>query len=458
MKNQHKWLPNTVFTAGNIRSFSRQLNLASPIDLADLISSKLEQEQLLLFRALSHEKSVLMFEYLPIKAQLNILNQLPSESVAELLNALAPDDRTQLLEELSSDLKNQLLKYLSPEERSLSIKLLGYPENSVGRLMTTDFIAIKADWTVRQVLDHIRRKGRESETVNVIYVVDDHGVLIDDFRIRTFLFASLDNKVSDLMDHEYIALHVNDNEEKAVNIFRKYARVALPVIDSNGVLLGIVTSDDIMAVAVVEDTEDMQRIGGVIALTEPYMNTPFLSLMHKRAGWLVILFVGETFTASAMGFFSDEIASAVVLALFLPLIISSGGNAGSQASTLVIRSLALGEVTLSDWWRIMRREVYSGLFLGSVLGLIGFFRVALWSQFSSIYGEHWMLVAFTIFMSLIGVVLWGTLSGSMLPLVLRRCGFDPAISSAPFVATLVDVTGLVIYFSVAKIILQGTLL
>lgn len=458
MTNNQNLLSNITFTPENIQGFSSQLNAASTIDLADAIATRPEEEQILIFNALSQEKSVQIFEYLPFRVQKTILKALPFWHVANLLNALAPDDRTALLEELPDDLKNQLLKYLSPEERALSIKLLGYPENSVGRLMTPDYISIKMDWTVKEVLDYIREKGRDSETINVIYAVDNNGVLIDDFRIREFLFASLDTKVKDLADHKFIALHVDDDEEKAVNVFRKYERLALPVIDAKGILLGIVTFDDIIAVAVKEDTEDIQMIGGVEALDEPYMEISFLSLMQKRIHWLVLLFLGEMLTASAMGYFADEIAKAVVLALFLPLIISSGGNAGSQASTLIIRAMALGEVTLKDWWRVMRREVFSGLFLGCALGIIGFFRVALWSQFSDMYGAHWLLIAITIFLALIGVVLWGTLSGSMMPLLLRKCGFDPAVSSAPFVATLVDVTGLIIYFTIAMFVLRGTLL
>lgn len=458
MNNDHSLLSNVSFNPENIQQFSSELNTASPVELSDLISSKPESEQFLIFNSLSQKKSVQIFEYLPFKIQVKILNALPSLYVADLLNALSPDDRTTLLEELPDDLKNQLLKYLNPVERALSLKLLGYPENSVGRLMTPDYLAIKLDWTVREVLDFIRAKGRDSETINVIYAVDDSGKLIDDFRIREFLFASLDTKVKDLSDHQFIALHVDDNEEKAVNIFRKHERVALPVIDAKGILLGIVTFDDIMAVAVEEDTEDIQKIGGVEALNEPYMEISFIELMNKRIYWLVLLFLGEMLTASAMGYFAEEISRAVVLALFLPLIISSGGNAGSQASTLIIRAMALGEVGLKDWWRVMRREVFSGIFLGCILGMIGFFRVAIWSQFSDIYGAHWILIAITIFLALIGVVLWGTLTGSMLPLFLKWCGFDPATSSAPFVATLVDVTGLIIYFTIALFVLQGTLL
>lgn len=434
------------------------LTIASPVDVAEFIAVKPSDEQLLIFNALSKEEAVPVFEYLPLRIQKEVLDEMSPSDVAHLLNALSPDDRTALLEELPGDLVNQLLKYLSPKERALSIKLLGYPEYSVGRLMTPEYIAIRMSWTVKEVLEYIRTHGRDRETINVVYAIDDQGVLVDDFRIRQFLLAPLDVKVSELGDHQFLALHVDDDQEKAVQQFRKYERVALPVIDSKGVLLGIVTIDDIIAIAVEEDTEDMQKIGGVAALDEPYMETPFLELMKKRAGWLIVLFLGELMTASAMGYFEEEIAKAVVLVLFIPLIISSGGNAGSQASTLIIRSLSLGEVKLRDWWRIMRREIFSGIFLGVVLGTIGFFRVSLWSAFSNIYGSHWILIAFTLFFTLIGVVLWGTLAGSMLPLLLKRCRFDPAVSSAPLVATLVDVTGLIIYFTIAMFILQGTLL
>ncbi len=430
----------------------------SAVDIADMIISNPFAEQVEIFKALPFDRGVTVFEYLPFRAQINILNAIPSESVAKLLNALSPDDRTHLLSELPADSVNQLLKYLSPAERALSLHLLGYPEDSVGRLMTPEYIAVKLDWTVQKVLDDIRKKGRDSETINVVYAVDDKGKLIDDFRIRQLLLASPDTVLRNMSDHKFFALDVTDDQEKAVQIFHKYERAAMPVIDSKGTLLGIVTIDDIMNASVEESTEDIQKIGGSEALTEPYLDTPFMSLMQKRLGWLLILFVGEMLTASAMGYFEEEIAKAVVLALFVPLIISSGGNAGSQASTLVIRAMALGEVRLKDWWRVMRREVFSGLFLGTILGCVGFLRIGLWSQFSGIYGEHWLLVAWTIFFALIGVVMWGTLAGSMLPLMLRRLGYDPAVSSAPFVATLVDVTGLIIYFSIAIALLSGTLL
>lgn len=450
--------PKVIFTPDNIKQFKKKLNNYSIVELADMLTSKPEEERVLIFSLLTPEHAVRTFEYLPLEVQKELLNSMPSDDAANLLNNLSPDDRTAFLEELTPDVSNRLIKFLTPEERALTLKLLGYPEGSVGRLMTPDYIAVKMDWTVKQVLDYIRHKGRDSETINVIYVVDDKGLLLDDLRIRELLLASLDAKVSDIADRKFIALLVTDDEETAVNVFRKHSRVALPVIDNRGTMLGLVTIDDILRVAEEEYTEDLQKMGGVQALDQPYMQIPFFTLMRKRVSWLVILFLGEMLTASAMGFFSDEIARAVVLALFLPLIISSGGNAGSQASTLIIRAMALGEVTVKDYWRIMKREILSGLFLGLVLGCIGFFRVSAWTLFTDIYGEHWLLIALTIFFALIGVVLWGTIIGSMLPLILKYSGADPAVSSTPFVATLVDVTGLIIYFSIAIVILRGTLL
>ena len=324
--------------------------------------------------------------------------------------------------------------------------------------MTPDFVSVRKEWTLRHVLDHVRTHGRDSETLNVIYVVNGNNRLIDDLRIREILLAPLHAVVSDLCDNRFVSLNASDDKKEAVKVFRQYDRTVLPVIDSHGRLVGIVTLDDVLDVAEEEATREIQKFGGLEALDEPYMSTPLLEMIRKRATWLVILFVGEMLTATAMGYFEHEISRAVVLALFVPLIISSGGNSGSQAATLIIRALALGEVKLRDWWRVMRREVLSGLLLGLILGTIGFVRIALWSAFSSLYGEHWMLVGLTVSCSLLGIVLWGTITGSMLPFILKWLGMDPATSSAPFVATLVDVTGLIIYFSVALVILHGTLL
>jgi len=436
----------------------------APPDVAEVILDLPEDEQVIIFRVLPHDLAADVFEYIGIEEQHKLLRALAHEQVAAILNEMAPDDRTALLEELPSDAARKLIRFLTPEERRVATALLGYPEDSVGRLMTPDFIAVKEDWTVQEVLDYIRAYGQDRETLNFVYVVDDRGKLIDDVRMREFLLRPLTTKVSEIRDESFAALNVTDSQQDALNVFRRYDRAALPVVDSSGILVGIVTSDDMLDVAEEEATEDIQKFGGMEALDEPYMRIPVWRMVRKRAGWLIILFLGEMLTATAMASYQDELAKALVLALFLPLIVSSGGNSGSQASTLMIRAMALGEVTLRDWWRVMGREVQAGLSLGAILGAIGVVRVAMWAIVGEQYlhrqpyGPHWPLVAITVGISLVGVVLWGTLSGSMLPFLLRRIGADPATSSAPFVATLVDVTGLIIYFSIALVIMRGVML
>ena len=427
-------------------------------DVATLLTTLSIEDQVVVFRVLPRKDAAAVFEYLSHEAKEALLKAMAQEDVASLLNDMAPDDRTLFLEELPAEATRQLLALLTPSERSVAVTLLGYPEKSVGRLMTPHYVAVRETWTVREVLDYVRAHGQDSETLNHVYVVDEQGLLIDDIRMREFLLAPLDKRVADLMDRRFVALKATDTEQDAVTVFRQYDRTALPVTDTAGMLIGIVTIDDVLDVAEAAATREIQRIGGSEALDEPYITIAFGRMIQKRAGWLTALFLGEMLTATAMGAFEEEISKAVVLALFVPLIISSGGNSGSQAATLVIRALALGEVTVRDWWRVMRREILAGLSLGAILGSIGFLRITLWSAFSDIYGPHWLLVAITVAVSLVGVVLWGTLSGSVLPFVLKRLGFDPAASSAPFVATLVDVTGLVIYFSVAVVVLRGTLL
>jgi magnesium transporter len=395
---------------------------------------------------------------MPPECQRALVKAMGQEDVAALLNSMSPDDRTLFLSELPANVTKHLLSLLTPEERAEAVTLLGYAPGTVGRLMTPHYIAVREEWTVQQVLDYVREHGQDSETLNVIYVVDDAGALIDDIRIREFLVVPLAMHVVDLMDRQYVTLKATDTQQSAVAVFRREDRSALPVTDTAGVLIGIVTIDDMLDVAEETATREFQLFGGSEALDEPYMQISRLRMVRKRAGWLVVLFLGEMLTATAMGFFEKEIARAVVLALFVPLIISSGGNSGSQASTLVIRALAVGEVKLTDLWRVVRREVFSGFALGCILGTIGFLRISLWSAFSNLYGPHWLLVAITVAVALVGVVLWGTLVGSVLPFILRRLGFDPATSSAPFVATLVDVTGLIIYFSIGFVVLRGTLL
>lgn len=432
-------------------------NGLEPIEVAERISQGAEEQQLAFFKQLTPQQAVQVFEFLPFDVQANIVEQLEVSKAADILSMMSPDDRTAFLERLSPGTANELVRLMPVEERTIALSLLGYDKDSVGRLMTTDYIAVKGKWNVLEVLDYIRMYGHDSETVSFIYVINDQFKLVDDIRIREFLFAPLDKTVNDICDNKYIALSVNDTFEKAIQVFTHHGRSALPVVDGQGVLLGIVTSDDVLQLMNDENTKDIQKIGGTQALEDPYMETGFLTLMKKRASWLVLLFLGEMLTATAMGFFEAEIAKAVVLALFLPLIISSGGNSGSQASTLIVRALAVGEVTLSDWWRIMRREIFSGLFLGTLLGAIGFLRISLWSAFSDIYGPSWLSLAATIFVALIGVVLWGTLSGAMLPLILKRLGFDPATASAPLVATMVDVTGIIIYFATAALLFKELL-
>ncbi len=427
-------------------------------EIADLLLSLPEGDQPVLFRLLPRQTAADVFAYLPPDEQQHLLQTLTAENSRGLLQELAPDDRTQLLGELPAQVTQQLLNLLPPEDLKEARHLLGYPEESVGRLMTPEYVAVRPEWTIGQAIEHIRLTGKDAETVNVVYVVDARGKLFDDIRLRSLILADPTRTVESVLDRHYVLLSAYDDREVAAKLMQKYDRVALPVTDSEGVLLGIVTVDDILDVVQEETTEDIQKMAAVEALDEPYMQIDFIRMVRKRAGWLSALFLGETLTATAMGYFEGEIKRAVVLALFIPLIISSGGNSGSQATSLVIRAMALEEIRLRDWWRVMRREIGAGLALGAVLGAIALVRILLWPSRQTLYGEHFVIVGLTVASSLIGVVLFGTLVGSMLPFVLRRLGFDPAVSSAPFVATLVDVTGIVIYFSVALAILSGTLL
>lgn len=437
-----------------LKVYLDDLNISDVEHLID----ELPQYAVKFMDTLSIKRAVNVFRILDFPTQEKILKKLSGVKLAELINLMPPDDRTALFSELKGDAVAKLIQLLPATERVEALSLLGYKEDSVGRLMTPDYVAVKKDWTVTRVLEHIRRYGKNSETIDVIYVIDKGGVLLDDIRIREILLADPEALIGDLADNRSIALNVNDPQEEAINVFRMNNRVALPVVDDHDILLGIVTVDDILWIANEEYTEDMHKIGGTEALDEPYLDMPLFGLVKKRIGWLVILFLGEMLTATAMAHFEADIAKAVVLAMFVPLIISSGGNSGSQASTLIIQAMALGEITVADWWRVMRREILSGLMLGIALGVIGFLRIFVWTMFSDMYGPHWILIGCTVGVALVGVVLWGSLSGSMLPLLLKKLGADPATSSAPFVATLVDVTGLIIYFSVAVMFLKGVLL
>ena len=435
--------------------FLNELNIS---DVALLIEEQWEEAAEIIGH-LSIHRAASTFKILELGIQKDIIKALQPLKTAALLNELPADDRTAFLEELPTKVVRELIKLLNPEERKITLSLLGYPEDSVGRLMTPDYIAVQSDWTIAEVLEHIREVGKDSETIDVIYVVNDQGELVDDVRIREFLLSPPDRLVSELTDGRYIELNVYDDQEMANQVFKMNNRVALPVVDNNNILVGIVTIDDILWVANEEFSEDMQKMGGTEALDEPYLEISIFKLFKKRIGWLIVLFIGEMLTATAMATYEMALDKALVLSIFIPLIISSGGNTGSQASSLIIQALTVGEVTLTDWWNVMRREIISGILLGTVLGLIGFLRVILWSQiFPAVYGPHYMLVAAVVGISLIGVVMFGTITGSMLPIALKKLGADPAVSSAPFVATLVDVTGVVIYFNCAYLFLKGTML
>jgi magnesium transporter len=438
-----------------MHEFLNNLNIS---DVA-LLTEEYEDHATEIIASLEVHRAASTFKILELSAQKDIIHELQPLKTAALLNELPADDRTAFLEELPTSVVRELIKLLNPEERKITLSLLGYPEYSVGRLMTPDYIAVQSDWTIAEVLEHIREEGQDSETIDVIYVINDQGQLVDDVRIREFLLSPTDKLVSELTDGRYIELNVYDDQEKANQVFKMNNRVALPVVDNNNFLLGIVTIDDVLWVANEEFSEDMQKMGGTEALEEPYLEISIFKLFKKRVGWLIVLFLGEMLTATAMANYELALDKALILSLFIPLIISSGGNTGSQASSLIIQALTVGEVTIADWWSVMRREIISGLMLGAVLGLIGFLRVVLWSQiFPEVYGPHYILIASVVGVSLIGVVLFGTISGSMLPIALKKLGADPAVSSAPFVATLVDVTGVIIYFNCAYLFLKGTML
>jgi magnesium transporter len=428
-------------------------------DIADLIIDLPTEEEGIVFRILPREQAGRVFAYLPPQHQKSLLRSISSEQARTIIEGMTPDDRTHLLHELPAEVTRRVLENLPAEEVIAARALLGYPEHSAGRYMTPAYVSLLPDVTAREALEYVRRVGRDKETLNVIYIVDKDGKLVEDIRLGSLVLADPDTRVTDINDPPLVSVKARDDREDVLKAFEKYDRVALPVTDTDGNMLGIITVDDVLDVAEQEATEDIQKIGGMEALDAPYLSVGLLSMVRKRGGWLAVLFLGEMLTATAMTHFQDEIARAVVLALFVPLIISSGGNSGSQATSLMIRSLALGELKLRDWFIVFRREIFCGTVLGTMLGSIGFLRIVLWQHLHlTDYGKHYMLVAFTVWVSLIGVVLFGTLAGSMLPFILRGLGFDPATSSAPFVATLVDVTGLVIYFSVAYMILKGTLL
>jgi magnesium transporter len=428
----------------------------SPVEIADIFIDLKADDEAVLLRLLPRQTAAEVFEQLPVHDQEETLHALGSEQVAQILNDIEPDVRTALLEELPAAATQKLLSVLSADERKIASQLLGYPKNSVGRLMTPEYAAIKREWNVGQVLEHLRKEGAKRESLNQLYVVDTSGALLDWVRLKTVVTSDLEKSVAELLEGSDLSLQATEDQERAVEAFKKYDVTILPVVDSHQKLLGVITVDDVLDVAEQESTEDIMKMAGMEAMNVPYLKINMVEMLKMRAPWLAILFVSELFTSTAMGYFEGEIQKAAVLAIFLPLILSSGGNSGSQATTLIIRAMALSEVRIADWFRVVKRELLSGLLLGCTLATLGFVRILVWQwlHFKD-YGPNYMRLALTIGGSLVGVVLWGSFAGAMLPILLKKLRLDPATCSAPFVATLVDVTGIVIYFNVAYHLLKG---
>ncbi len=434
------------------------LMVIEPADIADLIENLSLESAVVAFRVLPRELAAGSFAELNPQAQESLLEELGTERSAILIESMDPDDRAAVLDEMPVEISTKLISRFSPENRKVTQAILGYAPDSVGRLMTPDYVRIRKDWTIGYALEHIRRYGRNAETVDWVFVIDEENQLIDDIHIRELLLADPDTTVQDLMDDEFIALFAMDHREEAVRVMGRYDRTALPVVDSLGLLVGIVTADDVADVAEEEFTEDVQKLGGMEALDAPYTTTSVLSMYRKRGVWLAGLFLIQVFTISIMAFFDDALDKAVVLAVFVPMIIASGGNTGTQAASLLVRAIAVEEVRLNAWWRIMRKEILTGLCLGLTLAILGIGVVWGLSFTALLNTPHIWPLAFTVSGAVFIIVIWGSLIGSMFPLILERLGMDPATSSSPLVATLMDVSGLSIYFLVAMVLLRGTIL
>jgi magnesium transporter len=408
---------------------------------------------------LTHAETEALFMGMHAHDQADLLLAAPLPTRRSLMRFLPPDDAADVVQEVSTEDRHGLLALLDEPTRKEVVALLAYAEDDAGGLMSPRYARLRPEMSVDEAISYLRRQTRQHvESVYYLYVLDAEQHLLGVVSFRDLFSAQPDKRVRDVMHTDVVTVPEDMDQEAVSKLFAEHNFLAMPVVDAERRVKGIVTVDDIVDVVQEEATEDIQKLGGMEALDAPYLSIGFGAMLRKRGGWLSVLFLSEMLTASAMAVFEKEIARAVVLALFVPLIISSGGNSGSQASTLVVRALALGELTLRDWWRVIRREFMAGLSLGLILATLGFCRIMAWQAVFHLYGEHYFLIASTVAFSLIGVVMFGTMAGSMLPLLLRRLGFDPASASAPFVATLVDVTGIVIYFSVASVILSGTLL
>ncbi|MCX5519206.1 magnesium transporter [Kaistia defluvii] len=444
-----------------VRSRALDLEGEHVADLVERLNQHEAEANPALLAGVSDERLIEVLDQPEFEASVELMSSLPADRAVRVLAGMSADRATDLLAEIDEPTRSQLIARLDPETRNAVARLAAYPEGSAGSIMTTEVVSVPANWTVGQTLQHIRVVEKSRETIYTICVLDPvTHALVQTVTLRRLIAADLNAPVLSAARHRRpITVTPRTDREEVARLFSKYDQIAVPVVDERFHVVGIVTVDDIIDTIFEESTEDVQKFGGMEALDQPYMDIGFLKMMHKRAGWLCALFIGEMLTATAMQHFEHELERAIVLTLFIPLIMSSGGNSGSQATSLIIRALALGEVKLRDWWRVALRELPSGLTLGAILGTLGVIRISAWQMLGLYdYGEHWMLIAATVGTGLLGIVTFGSMAGSMLPFIMQRLGFDPASASAPFVATLVDVTGLVIYFSVAMVILSGTLL
>jgi magnesium transporter len=432
-----------------------------PADIAEALNEQIPQFSAAVLQNLPLDTAVAVLDTPDLRDAGEIIEAIPRDRVVPMLSGMSADRAADVFLELDEPVRSDLIARLDTETKASVRQLLNYPEESVGSLMTTEFVSVPANWTVAQTLQHIRQVERSRETVYAIYLLDPRTkVLLRALPLRRLIISDPNAIALEAApSRRPVTISPEASRDEATRLISKYDLLAVPVVDGAGQLVGIVTVDDVIDAIVDRQTEEVQRFGGMEAIDEPYMDISFGQMIRKRGGWLCVLFISEMLTASAMQGFQGELERAIVLTLFIPLIMSSGGNSGSQATSLLIRALAVRELRLSDWWRVALREVPTGIVLGSILGILGIARIALWQMFGLYdYGPYWALIAVTVAAALIGIVTFGSLAGSMLPFLLRRIGFDPAAASAPFVATLVDVTGLVIYFWVAALILRGTLL
>ncbi|MBS1647960.1 MAG: magnesium transporter [Bacteroidetes bacterium] len=451
-------IKHAIEKSDNARIQEILFDLFAP-DIADILNHLSFEEAVYVYELLDEDTSAAVLIELREELREELLATFSSKEIAEEINNLASDDAADVINELPENRQSEVLAHIENIEQAGDIAdLLSFEEGTAGSLMAKELVSARQKDTVTACIDEIRQQADNVDIMYATYVIDEKNRLVGLLSLKKLLIAAPTTLIEDIYDQDVIQVTTATPTTQVAELMQKYDLVVIPVVDSVGRLVGRITIDDVVDVIREEETDEAHKMAGIETFDEPYMSMPFLETIKKRAGWLVILFLGETLTATAMSFFEDQLAKAVILALFVPLIISSGGNTGSQASTLIIRAMALGEISFRDWWRIFKKEFLVGLTLGILLGAVGFLRIALWSTFTTIYGPHWLLVGITVAAALMGVVLWGNLAGSLLPVLLKRVKLDPAVCSAPFVATLVDVTGLIIYFSAATAILKGILL